>query len=90
MNAATDPIEVRARELATASRLAGHLVSLEGYVSESCVAELIGVAESTLRDWRGAGRYPLHHRRFGGARGKVQYDLRSVAAFLLAAEAAET
>jgi hypothetical protein len=85
-----DPIAERARELAAAATGAGYLVSLEGYVSEAATAGLIGVAESTLRDWRNAGRYALRHRRLGGKRGRVQYELRSLAAFLLAAEDGST
>ena len=88
----TDPaaIEGRTRALAAAATTANYMVSLEGFVSEACTAELLGVAESTLRDWRNSGRYELRHRRLGGKRGRVQYCLRSLAAFLLAAEDGST
>lgn len=79
-------IDARTQQLTQIALDAGHLVALEGFVSEACVAELIGVTVSTVRGWRATGRHALQYRRLGGTRGRVQYSLRSVAAFLVECE----
>ena len=93
MTPATIPqelIDARVLDLADIAKRAGYLVTLENYVPAACVVALTGFAESTLRDWRATGRYAPRTRRFGGTRGRVQYDLRWVAELLIAAELDET
>lgn len=80
-------VEDRARVLERAAIDRGHLVSGDGYVSETCAAALIGVEVSTLRGWRYGAR-PLPFRRLGGARGRVWYSLHALAQFLIDCEAA--
>ena len=86
----TDPdaIGERTQVLERAAKDRGYLVSGDGFVSEACTAELIGVEVSTLRGWRYGAR-PIPFRRLGGARGRVWYSLRAIATYLIECEASE-
>jgi hypothetical protein len=77
-------VESRALAMADAARSAGHIVSLDGHVSEDAAADLLGVSPHTIKNWRCAGR--LAHRQLGGRRGRVQYALTELARFAIESE----
>jgi hypothetical protein len=79
----------RASEMAEQSRLAGHLVTLDGFVDERCAAEFLGLSPLTLRNRRHQ-HAPIPYRKLGGTRGRVQYSLLALAAYLLACERTES
>jgi len=70
-------------QLKDACVVRGHAVTGDDFVSAKAAADLLGVAERTLRDWRDNGG-PIRCRHLHT--GAVQYCLQSVADYLASLE----
>jgi hypothetical protein len=81
-----DGDEPTVEQLERACRERGLTVTVDGRVSESTTAMLVGRAPGTLRNWRnGAGPVLRHYKMHG----RYTYRLTDIAAYLAASRAAD-
>jgi hypothetical protein len=78
-----EAIQRRALELEARCKAAGHSVTLGGDVRSEVAAELIGIAETTLRNRRSAGQ---RGPKFSIRNRTVWYALTRIAEYLLETE----
>lgn len=68
----------RTAELEARIRAAGFVVTLGGEVTSAVAAQVLGVSEGTLRNWRTSKNGPRYTRR----NGRVWYSLDALVEFL--------